>query len=242
MKTIVDCSGVYEILNTTNGKRYIGSAAISFKQRWKDHRIKLRNKKHHNKILQRAWDRDGESAFLFAIIVVCQPPDCVMYEQRFIDLFDSTNRSNGYNLSPTAGSVLGMRLSPDAIAKISAFHRQRYSNNPSARAVQAVNATGRVFSTETRAKISKARSEYYQQHPEAKLAARLRTLSHSADPVIKKKRSASQKRFYQLNPTAASDNSDRQKLMWSDPVYRAARLKQFRATRAATIAKKASTQ
>lgn len=47
-------SGIYEIVNTINGKRYVGSA-VSLKRRWVDHRRDLRAGKHHSRHLQNAW-------------------------------------------------------------------------------------------------------------------------------------------------------------------------------------------
>ena len=43
--------GVYCIINTVNGKRYVGSTASSFKQRFMQHIQKLRRGAHANKHL-----------------------------------------------------------------------------------------------------------------------------------------------------------------------------------------------
>ena len=49
---MIQQSGIYEILNTVNGKRYIGSA-VNLAKRWKEHRTGLNRKDHANQILQR---------------------------------------------------------------------------------------------------------------------------------------------------------------------------------------------
>jgi predicted GIY-YIG superfamily endonuclease len=49
-------SGIYEIINKLNNKRYIGSAQ-EFKSRWKDHKSSLLNNKHQNKHLQHSFNK-----------------------------------------------------------------------------------------------------------------------------------------------------------------------------------------
>lgn len=52
-------SGIYEIINLANGKRYIGSAQ-EFKCRWKDHCRSLKNNKHQNKHFQSSFNKHFE--------------------------------------------------------------------------------------------------------------------------------------------------------------------------------------
>ena len=56
-------SGIYEILNTANGKRYIGSA-VHFARRWYLHCWKLNRGEHHSAKLQNAWNKHGAGAAL----------------------------------------------------------------------------------------------------------------------------------------------------------------------------------
>jgi group I intron endonuclease len=60
--------GVYKITNTLDGKVYIGSTTIDTDWRWSTHLALLRRGKHHNRHLQRAWDKYGESAFSFEVV------------------------------------------------------------------------------------------------------------------------------------------------------------------------------
>lgn len=57
-------SGIYKIKNTKDGKVYIGSS-VDVVDRLYKHRYKLKNNKHFNLHLQRAWNRDGEESFVF---------------------------------------------------------------------------------------------------------------------------------------------------------------------------------
>ena len=109
--------GVYKIENTDNGKLYIGSSK-NVSKRLKDHKYNLRRGKHYNIILQRAWDKHGENAFRFLILIRCSKVDKVFFEQRAIDLYDSS--VFGYNIVPKARCTVGYSHTEITRAKISA--------------------------------------------------------------------------------------------------------------------------
>ena len=103
-------SGVYQIVNTVNDKRYVGSAKC-FKYRWGTHRRHLEKGVHHSQYLQRAWDKYGPEAFQFEIILLCRPEDAIFYEQRAMDVHRAADHRHGYNVAPAAGGQLGFRHS-----------------------------------------------------------------------------------------------------------------------------------
>ena len=105
-------SGVYEIRNTINEHRYIGSA-VSIYARWRVHLHQLHNNKSHNAYLQKAWGLYGEDAFEFNILCVCDKSNLILYEQRFIDGLDPE-----YNILRTAGSSLGRKISQETLQKL----------------------------------------------------------------------------------------------------------------------------
>lgn len=108
-------TGVYAIKNKTNGKIYVGSAARSFRSRWATHVSRLKAGTHHSKHLQAAFNLYGEASFELTILAFCDPADCVTQEQRYIEEHSSVLR--GYNISPTAGSPLGIKQTKETIAK-----------------------------------------------------------------------------------------------------------------------------
>lgn len=61
--------GVYRILNTKNGRSYIGSTYL-FKVRWNRHEKDLSSGNHHCKFLQRDFNKCGEDAFVFEVLEV----------------------------------------------------------------------------------------------------------------------------------------------------------------------------
>lgn len=149
-------TGVYCILNQKDGKRYIGSAAREFSARWRQHRHRLRAGTHHTRHLQSAWNRDGESAFEFLILMVCEPQTCLQNEQRFIDHFDSANDECGYNIEQVAGSSLGLKRSAETKQRIGASKRGQVIT-PEHRKKISQALQGITRSVEVRAKMSAAR-------------------------------------------------------------------------------------
>jgi group I intron endonuclease len=119
-------TGVYSIRNAVNGKIYVGSAQ-SFNRRWNTHRRQLRNGIHPNRKLQAAWNKYGPDAFLFEKMALCSVLELLAIEQRYIDRMRPE-----YNLTPTAGSQLGFKPSPESIARGIAAKKGKYlgENSP----------------------------------------------------------------------------------------------------------------
>lgn len=109
--------GVYMILNTKNGKKYIGSAE-SFIVRKGQH-LKLLQQGKHNCRIQPEFDRDGGSFFEISLIEIIEEPiQLVPREQHWMNFYKSYDIEFGYNINPTAGSVLGMKHREETKRKI----------------------------------------------------------------------------------------------------------------------------
>ena len=74
-------SGIYCIINTLNGKKYIGSS-VNIYSRWLKHRATLRGNYHGNPHLQNAWNKYGEKSFHFFIVEKC-PPEVLKEREDF---------------------------------------------------------------------------------------------------------------------------------------------------------------
>ncbi len=116
-------TGVYCILNVIDGKRYVGSSSVSLAGRIRSHREALRKGGHYNRYLQRAWNKYGAKAFRFLVLESCWPTYCIAQEQYWIDYFQSADPEFGYNLSPTAGSMLGFHHSKDSRIYSQEYHQ-----------------------------------------------------------------------------------------------------------------------
>lgn len=64
-------SGIYQIVNTQNGHRYIGFSKDIYR-RFKSHYVSLKLNEHYNEHLQRAWNKYGKEIFNFMILEECE--------------------------------------------------------------------------------------------------------------------------------------------------------------------------
>lgn len=136
-------SGIYAIRNLLNGKIYVGSSS-DICERIRIHKRDLRASKHHSIHLQRSWKLYGENSFEFFLVELVEDVSCLLErEQYWMDESDCYNKHKGYNISPTAGSCRGIKLSEEHKEKIRIAH------------------LGKAVSKETRKKLS----EIHKRNP-----------------------------------------------------------------------------
>lgn len=129
-------SGIYGIENTVNGKVYYGST-VDRDDRWRRHKRALKDGKHRNRHLQRAWNKYGEDAFRFVWMEDVPPEQLLDKEQVYLDC-----NEGGYNIATCAEAFMrGRKLGPQ-----SEEHRRKIGDK----------SRGRVKSEETRKKLSDA--------------------------------------------------------------------------------------
>lgn len=149
---ILAASGIYAIVNKVNGKRYVGSA-VDLKRRWRRHRWLLTRGEHHSKKLQHAWDKHGSESFSFVILEsVVDLRALTDREQFWIDSHQTVGK-NGYNICPTAGSILGVKRSPETLAKMRASGLKYRATDETREKLRAAN-TGKKASPEKLAKMA----------------------------------------------------------------------------------------
>lgn len=151
--------GVYIIRNTVNGMVYVGSAVNLLKRR-NEHFADLAALRHRNGKLQRAYTKYGREAFEFVVFAVIEPGDLIEVEQYLMDALASATRERGYNLSPTAGSTLGHRDSPEALERKRRAQRGRKAPKLTEEQKQHLSAVnlGKRHSPESRARMSETRA------------------------------------------------------------------------------------
>ena len=90
---------IYQIINKQNGLRYIGKT-INLAERKKRHFQELRDNKHVNKRLQKAWNEYGPDAFEFTYETfdIKDNEELNTLEILYIRKFNSYE--NGYNMTP----------------------------------------------------------------------------------------------------------------------------------------------
>ena len=91
--------GIYKIINSANGKVYVGSSTNLVK-RWNEHSFFLNNNYNKNPHLQNAWNKYGGDSFVFEVLLYCDKENLVFYEQRAMDEYKSLDGEFGYNIRP----------------------------------------------------------------------------------------------------------------------------------------------
>lgn len=152
-------SGVYEIRNMRNSKRYLGSS-VSLVNRFAQHKSDLRYNKHRNGHLQYAWNKYSEQNFEFNVLFYTRPEYTLAIEQILLD-----ELMPEYNIAKNAEAPhQGLRHSEETRKKIGEAGRGRMvkeetKNKLSRAGLGNKNALGNNFSHTEKAKqkISRAK-------------------------------------------------------------------------------------
>ena len=195
--------GVYTIVhNVPGGKLYVGSAK-AFKKRFLEHHRNLRTSKHVNRKLQSAYKKYGPDAFLLIVLeTVPLPSDNVPTEDKWIKRLRAYEE--GYNLTPTAGSSLGVKHSPETCEKMAAAHRGR-KRSPETREKMAAAKRGRKPSPETRSKRWQQPTEAGSAHPRREKRWQQPNRGKKRSPETREKIGSSQPRQETLTRDARKD-------------------------------------
>ena len=106
-------SGVYQIVNTKNGHRYVGSAA-DIDHRRDCHFLDLASGKHHSPHLQNAFNLYGKEAFVFEpLLTNVTKEERLAVEQYLLDSLPAE-----YNIYRTATSSQGSKHTEETKNKI----------------------------------------------------------------------------------------------------------------------------
>ena len=87
---------IYIIRNTVNNKVYIGQTRTSVSQRWSEH---LRHARYGDQVINRAMRKYGVDKFYIKTLEICNVKVLDEREIYYIDLYNSTDKSKGYNVS-----------------------------------------------------------------------------------------------------------------------------------------------
>jgi len=192
-------AGVYRISCIPTGKVYVGSAR-SIRRRWRRHVALLTTGAHHNRHLQRAWNKYGETAFRFDVVELVPVGLLLDVEQRHID-----EHPDAFNIRREAGSNRGVKWSEETKAKMSAAAKGRTASaeakanmsaagkrrmaDPLARAKASAINKGRLVTAETRALIG-ARHKGMKHTAETKAAIGSKNRGRVRSPEVRAKISA----------------------------------------------------
>ena len=111
--------GIYKIVNSATNECYVGQSVRVLK-RISDHKCNLRKGTHSNPKLQNAWNKYGEAAFNFAVVVECETYDDLdILENAFISGEAYFDEPVVYNVADFAKTPMrGRKHSAETIRKI----------------------------------------------------------------------------------------------------------------------------
>jgi group I intron endonuclease len=176
-------SGIYQIKNVVNGKRYVGSA-INITRRLRRHVLDLQKNRHCNVLLQNAWNKYREEKFKLETIENCGRSILIDREQYYFNALKPE-----YNIYSTAGSPLNYVVSDETRCKIACSHLGLLHSAETKRKMSASHK-GKSFSKEHSQKISKNAKERFKNKKNHPMFGK----KHSEES--KRKMSESLKRLY----------------------------------------------
>lgn len=180
-------SGIYQIRNLINQKRYIGQSCRLVDRRYTHFRL-LKLNKEHTPHLQNAWNKYGEDNFVFEVLMYCDVDKLDFYEQVFIDKLHPE-----YNVRKEATSNRGHKTSEETKMKISKAN------------------TGRVYTEEQKKRMGDAhkglkRSDEYKEKQSKRMMGHKMNVGKIKSPETLSKLSASLKESWKHRARTFSDD------------------------------------
>lgn len=108
-------TGIYAIRNKINGKHYVGQS-IDIKNRWIQHRSRLRCGNHENYHLQNAYNMYSEDNFEYLVLEECDVCQLDEKEKFYIEKYNSYN--DGYNQDKGGAGCIGYKHTEEEILKM----------------------------------------------------------------------------------------------------------------------------
>lgn len=146
-KGITKISGIYKIVNKTNGKYYVGSAK-NIRCRWNGHRHLLNKNTHKNPHFQSAWNKYGKNNFDWIIVEKVPKEKLIEIEQKYLDIA-KVEQNKCYNKSFLADRI---EMTPQVIDKIRKSNRNRVWTKESLEKLSKIH-TGQKHTEETKKKL-----------------------------------------------------------------------------------------
>lgn len=187
-------SGIYQIRNLTNEKRYIGQAK-NLKQRFSIHRTYLRqeNRNHNENIhLWNAWKKYGEENFVFEILEYCEIEQLDVLENVYIR---STSIELLYNIRlEEAVTSRGVKKNNTGI------NNPMYGKHHTDKTKKRISEANKNPSIEIREKISKTHKGKRLSKETIEKRSRSIIGTHRSDEAKKKIGDGNSKKIQQINP------------------------------------------
>lgn len=140
---------VYRILNTTNGRTYIGSTIHFVQRKWR-HFYDLNRGRHASAFMQRDFLKCGKDAFSIEIVErVSERSELINREQYWLD-----TTSPEYNSAKVAGTVFGIKHSTETVQRNRERNTGFGNGNTRVSEQQAIEIAG-IIGQHTQAELAK---------------------------------------------------------------------------------------
>lgn len=118
-------SGLYTITHALSGRKYVG-CGVDLRHRIWLHIWDFNKNRHHNPLMQRLWNRDGDGAFRFEIHSLHSDIATLEgAEAKLIAELDTFKTPHGMNLCKNAISAIGRKWNSDQRAKMTKYTPER---------------------------------------------------------------------------------------------------------------------
>lgn len=147
--------GIYKITCVNNEFYYIGQSCQIIKRFWR-HKNDLKNNNHDNIMLQRCFNKYGETSLCFEIIEDCEPEELDSSEQRWLDLSATDNLCININRTATKPpDPTGRILSDETKNKISKANLGKKRSNDFKQQVSKMHQGNQYWLGKTHTELSK---------------------------------------------------------------------------------------
>lgn len=185
-------SGVYIITIRRSGaeeKFYVGKS-INLRKRKAQHFGDLRARRHHNILLQRAWDKYGQESFEFKIVAYGNPCDLIAIEQSTLDtiMLERGDESVLNILTLCVDKRLGIPHTAETRATLSRKQADNWKD-PVYREASIIALTAACNRPGMRERMSIIQKEV-SSRPEIKEVRRLLGIAYGLNPLVKARRKA----------------------------------------------------
>lgn len=188
---------IYKIINSVNGKIYVGSAQNT-SHRWYIHKKQLKDNLHHNIHLQRSWNKYGEENFKCEPIEIIGDVSLLIEREQFY--IDTLNPE--YNICKKAFSCRGIKRSIETINKKKEWwilHRETYVM-PEYQREAIVKAASLPKTLEHKKKIGAAhKGKHVSLETREKVRAKRLGTKRSIESILKQQETRKAKRLLKNN-------------------------------------------
>jgi len=213
-------SGIYRIRSIINGKVYVGSAVNLRDRINQGHIWRLKKQKHDNCHLQNHCNKYGIEDLVFEILEFCPKEKLIEREKYYFSIYPDK-----FNISPVAGSQLGMKHTEETKAKMREAHKNRTPEMNKHHAETMKGERNPMFGKDRKELMKKVRAIQLENGVSEETRRRM-SVSRSGErnhnygkdfsKETKAKMSESKKEWFKNHPEYAVELQEKYKKFWAE--------------------------